>query len=273
VSRRAVAQGHGLKRAASRPRFLPWPDFRGAFADAWEQGLAQGGQHVTVLGPTGTGKSTLLIALTDLVAEASPKIGTIVLVTKRADRVLAGMQQRGWRVVRDASRRPEISYVKTEAHGRVIHPNSRRLIYWPTVSGGIKGSKAQQASAIRRVLDWAYAVGGWNIVADELLWLSDELRLGPELAAIWSQGRSSAISLLGGSQRPAWVPRLAYSSAEYLFEFNTNDKTDLDRLGDIGGGLDKLELRRTIQQLRRYEFAMIAPREPPPIIIRSKVAA
>jgi len=85
------------------------------------------------------------------------------------------------------------------------------------------------------------------------------------------EGRSSGLSLVACSQRPSWLPKSAYSAPTYLVMFSTADPDDLKRLADIGGGLNTRELRREIQLLGHYEFVLAAPREQPPVILRSKV--
>jgi hypothetical protein len=68
------------------------------------------------------------------------------------------------------------------------------------------------------------------------------------------------------------VERLGrYSAPTYLISFATNDPDDLKRLADIGGGLDTKALRREIALLRRHELMLIAPRERPPVLLRSRV--
>ena len=72
-------------------------------------------------------------------------------------------------------------------------------------------------------------------------------------------------------QRPSWIPRDAYSAPSHLFFFATRDRGDLDRLSDIGAGLDSRELEHLIANLRRHEFLYLAPREYPPVLKVSKV--
>jgi len=96
-----------------------------------------------------------------------------------------------------------------------------------------------QAEYIRFVLDWAEKSENWAIVCDELMWVSRNLRLERELEAVWFQGRTQGISLIGAAQRPTHVPRLAYSQATYFFLWQTADRQDLERLRDISAGFPR----------------------------------
>jgi DNA helicase HerA-like ATPase len=215
---------------------------------------------VTVLGPTGAGKTTLLIEL----AEARPY--TIFIATKTRDPLIGDLQRRGWRVLYGLRDLRALRYVD----GKLV-PADRHLVFWPSTAGSIRERRSTQGEQIRGALDQVFASGGWTVAADETLWLAQELRLEPELRALWHQGRSAGLTLLAATQRPAWVPRAAYSQASYLFMFSTSDAADLKRLSDIGGGVDTRRLGREVQRLGRYEFAAVAPRERPPVLVRSKV--
>jgi hypothetical protein len=88
---------------------------------------------------------------------------------------------------------------------------------------------ASQAEAVRRALDYLYAVGRWTVVIDEALYVAKNLRLAEELEVVWHEGQSSRLSLVACSQRPSWLPKSAYSAPTYLVMFGTNDPEDLKR--------------------------------------------
>lgn len=132
-----------------------------------------------------------------------------------------------------------------------------------------------QRAEVKRALNYVWRVRRWAVFADETTWLSETgeggLGLGKDLNTLWYQGATAKISLIAATQRPSWIPRAAYSSPEHLFFFSTTDKADLDRLSDIGAGVDKRLLEDEITSLRRYEFLYFRPRERPPLLIRSRV--
>jgi hypothetical protein len=102
---------------------------------------------------------------------------------------------------------------------------------------------------IRHVLDWAEKTGNWAILLDELMWVSRNLRLERELEAVWFQGRTQGVSLIGAAQRPTHVPRLAYSQATYFFLWQTADKGDLERLRDISAGIPRGMIESSVLSL------------------------
>lgn len=247
--------------AARRAPSAPWRRFFPSFLSGWELG-----EHVTVLGPTGSGKTTLLVEL----AEAAPVC--VFLASKRRDRLFTELvRRRGWKLVHSAAELRELPHVEDRAGREVLLKQWRHVVFWPRSGASIRATRTGMGAEMRRAFDWAYARGGLALAADETLYLSKELRLGPELETLWHEGRSSQVSLLAATQRPAWIPRSAYSAATYLFSFSTNDPADLKRLADIGGGLEPGQLEREIRLLPRYEFMFAAPRERPPILLRSRV--
>jgi ABC transporter len=251
----------GLARSATRPLLAPWPELREELAEHWRPG-----QHLTILGPTGTGKTTLMMAL---VERRDP---VVVIATKRRDSLIRRLERSGWQIVgtveelRKAARSTVLERYFGDGQTR-----PRRLVLWASPPGSIRARRKAQAEEIRRALDYAYSAGGWTVAVDESLYLAQDLRLEPELRALWHEGRSSGVSLVCASQRPSWLPRSGYSAASFLLMFSTNDANDVVRLRDIGGGVDPKLLARELGLLRRFEFLCVAPRERPPVLIRSRV--
>lgn len=236
------------------------PHFRAEFAQ---------GEHVTILGPTQSGKTTLALE----VLEARDHI--LFLATKREDPLIAGLASRGYRVSHDLDIRV-----------RDGHILDRRFVFWPvrTVVKSRAGRERRlnmeefrqmQRAEVKRALDYVWHTRRWAVFADETVWLSEKgeggLGLGSDLNTLWYQGATAKISLIAATQRPSWIPRAAYSSPEHLFFFATTDKADLERLSDIGAGIDKRTLEAAIVGLRRHEFLYFRPRERPPLLVRSRV--
>jgi energy-coupling factor transporter ATP-binding protein EcfA2 len=257
---RRIGDVASLRRAAARPPFAPWPELAPELAERWRPG-----EHVSIFGPTGVGKTTVALAL------AEQRDPVVVLVSKRRDRLIGRLRDRGWEIVPDAEMlgRAGRGGFFSGYFGRDGRP--RRVVLWTSPPGAIRARRKQQEQDVRRALDWLYSAGGWTVVLDETLYVSKNLRLAEELEVLWHEGRSSGLSLVACSQRPAWIPRSAYSAPSYLILFGTSDPDDLKRLADIGGGLDTRALRREIALLRQYEFMLVAPRQRPPVLLRSRV--
>lgn len=208
-------------QAGAAVPFVPWPRVAARLERDFRSGM-----HLTTIGPNGAGKTQVLLTIAELVDRH-----TIVLGSKRKDPLLERLSQRGYQ--RIGSLR-EIVWVE----GR---PVGRRYVFWPQADRKAGGRErlAFQAERMREALDFVDRTENWLVVADELHYLSKNLRLEPELSSAYFQGRTQGVSLLGAAQRPTHVPLLAFSQASYLLLFQTGDERDLDRLAEIAGGFSR----------------------------------
>jgi hypothetical protein len=146
----------------------------------------------------------------------------------------------------------------------------RRVKSWPPpVSAGAVNRVALWPDTRRRevidrlpaivspALRGAYEQGGWAVYVDELNYVVRTLRLQADLVPIWSQGRSMGVTMIAGSQRPAWVPLEAYSQATHLFLWATSDRRDLNRLSDIAARADVGLVRRVLPVLDQHEVLYV----------------
>jgi hypothetical protein len=201
------------------PTPVPWDEFKASWV--WNQG-----EHELTLGPTGSGKTTLLIQTLD------KRDWVVFLETKPKDRVIDYLRHRaGYRYTR--------TWPPKEMGQRfVFHPPRARI-----------GDRGYQGAAVYDFFEAMYSAGGWTIVVDELQYITDELKADGPYKTILHQGRSINLTCVTGSQRPAFVPVVAYSSATHLFLFKTSDKRDLERVRDIAGAVDPREIQDRLVRL------------------------
>lgn len=222
------------------PPRIPWASLEAKLDEQW-----QPGEHVTIVAPTGHGKTHL--ALT--VAERSRYI--LVLATKRKDPLVSELAAKGYEIVPSPD---GILWTETE-------PVNPRIVVWPQPpdKAGAGARTAILQHQLREVLDYADKTGGWTIVADETMFLHDNLRLERELNMVWYQGRTQGLSLIALAQRPARVPRLAFSQATYLFIGKYADKRDIDALRDISSAIPREVIVAGIASLskERHEFLFV----------------
>src|SRR5262245_13095495 len=157
------------------------------------------GEHVTLIGPTGAGKTELTIKLIEL------RRWVVFLATKRIDPTQARLKQLGFRTISDpVELNPEV------AHRFTLKPP------WPR-----KASAAQikdlHARVFREGLNRAFYQTGWTVVVDEGRYVARRLGLESELEMFWLQGRSQGNTLMLSTQRPRFIPLEAYDQASHLF--------------------------------------------------------
>lgn len=221
---------------------MRWSDFLSDFNSRFDQG-----QHITLVGGTGSGKTTLarqLIVLRTYVAVAATKV--------RDSSLYAPLEREGFETV--AAFDPDGDE----------HP---RQIVNPPLEIGAAGRAAQRA-VYADMLDEIWQAGRWCLFADEVRYLTDNLKLATELETLWLQGRALDVSIVAGTQRPVGVPLEAFSQASHLFLYRETDKRNVDRMAEFVAG-DKERARFTIARLPRYE-ALYIERETG-LMIRTKV--
>jgi len=213
--------------------FVEWPILEKKLKAEWKPG-----DHVTLIGPTGSGKTHMGLALAKICKYS------LVIATKRRDPLLESLIKQHV-VISDPKQIEDMAKTMDGV------PVNRRLMFWPKFSNKVSNEDRikLQAEYIKFALDWAEKSENWCILCDELMWVSRNLRLERELEAVWFQGRTQGISLVGAAQRPTHVPRLAYSQATYFFIWQTADRQDLERLRDISAGFPRGMIDRGVMQL------------------------
>lgn len=189
---------------------LPWDRFI-AERFRWEQG-----EHVTLIGPTGMGKTTLALAIVEARAYV------LALATKPKDATMDKLvRRRTWRLVKRWDRMPRVLRGPT------------RIVFWPVYR--TPDDEPAQAVQIAQAMRGTFTQGGWCVMVDELWYLEKKLGLSRLVETFYTQGRSIGLSVLAGTQRPAHVTLLAYDQATHLFLWGDSDERNLKRIGGLNG--------------------------------------
>ncbi len=178
----------------------------------WSQG-----QHVGVVGRTGTGKTYLIAKLTAL------RRYVVIFRTKPDRNVFPGFE-----LVRNAS--------------AMDHWRSERLLLEPRYE--------RQAIEGYRMLDRAWRDGAWTIVIDENYYAEQQLGLRPWIIRLLTQGRSKDITVIVGMQRPVDISRFALSEVTHLFCFRCEGRDLKFSLRD--STVD--EIVPAVRSLRGHDF-------------------
>ena len=210
---------------------VEWMEFLGLFD--WQQS-----QHIGIIGPTGSGKtylSVFLLTMRDYV---------VVLATKPYDETVDKLVNEEFYVLwRKWQDRPAEYFPR-----RVIWPDAKDLF-----------SQHRQRKEFTQALSDIYRSGGWCVFVDELWYLIHQLKMEREVKTYLLQARSNNISLVGCSQRPAWIPVEMFDQPEHLFFFRDNDERNLKTISGISW-LSANLVRALVARLRPYQFLYIHTR-------------
>lgn len=208
---------------------IGWPQFNREWRHRFRQG-----EHVTVIGPTGCGKTFLSREL------VKARNHVVAIGIKHRDDTLNDLTKQGWTKVSTWKRRP---------------PSARQVILWPR-DDDIYRRMDTQRKVFGDLLQDAFRVGGWCIWSDELRYMTDIIGLKKPYIQLYVTGRSNNISLVSAAQRPAHVPLEAYSQAQHLFLFRTGDERDLARMGGLNGTSAK-QVANTVADLPHHHFLYV----------------
>lgn len=208
------------------------------------------GQHITEIGPTGYGKTTLAVDL------LTRRDYVMAFGTKKKDDTLDKLiKSRGYRRVNSFSE---------------VTEEDRRVVLWPNIAAldSADAITDVQREAFREALFGAFRQGGWCVYADELRYITGRLNLKSEMELLWEQGRSSDVSVVAGYQRPRNIPLLAYDQPEHLIFFKETDYENLDRMAQVVSWIDRKLLIRTITHLAKFDFVYLNKEEERAVISR-----
>lgn len=207
------------------------------------------GEHVTLLGPTGSGKTTLASELIRPVA--SRRLPALILVIKPKDDIAEKLFVKGlrFRKVRGWPPFPQL-WSKAMPNGYVL---------WPRHTFDPDKDDPYLRREMRRAILAAYAnkVPGkeprGNILFADETWGLIDLKLNREIVTVHTRGRSMGCGLWVSSQRPTYIPLTSYSQAEHLFLANDPDKKARERFREIGG-IDPALVENAVLQLKQHQW-------------------
>jgi ABC-type dipeptide/oligopeptide/nickel transport system ATPase component len=209
---------------------------------SWQQG-----EHVSIIGPTGCGKTTLESRLLDV------RDSVAIFVTKIHD---------------DTISRDFPGYERIE---KWPPPKAwqNKVLLWPRPEATIRETYIKQRRIFKDALDQIFRERNWCVVFDEQHYMCKQLGLDAENMMILQQGRSSGLSVVNGTQRPAWVPLVTYSSATHAFIWRTTHREDLRKLADLGG-IEMRQLQGNLMTLGKHDFIYVNTRKGD--VMRSRVS-
>lgn len=209
----------------------------------------QKGDHVSWIGITGSGKTTLMRQL--LAVTATPSLPAVVLAVKPRD---SSMRQ----LARDANLKTVTSWPPI-AVGMGPKPNG--YVHWPKHTFDPDRDEENHRTQFRRAILDSYRRGNRILVFDEALSITGpEMRLHREAVTVWSKGRAMGCGLWAGTQKPTHVPLWMYSQAQHVWLMNDPDSRSRKRLSEIGG-IDPRLIVECMSCLQPYEWIYIRTKD------------
>ncbi len=185
---------------------------------AWEQG-----EHIALVGDTGTGKSYLEQKLLEL---------------------------RDWNILFRHADDPKNRFTGFK---RVKHVKQIQVLPRDTEGSWIlqpPDTIYARASEGRALVNKAISEGGWTVTWDELWYAENRLGLTHDVEELQTQGRKREISVVCGMQRPSRISRFALSQCTHAFIFRCEGR-DILTLAEAFTP----RLKEVIPSLAKYQFA------------------
>lgn len=212
---------------------LSWRECLHWFRSAWKQG-----EHITAIGPTGVGKTETLMRI------VNRRDYVTTFATKGHDKTMDKMVRSGYTLQRD----------------RWNGAYDDFIVLWP-VGKSRAEVEAKQYHVFTEAIDSMYMQKGWCMFFDEVSYMTDFLGMQRTFRWLLQQGRSSGISVVAATQRPAFIPLAFYDMPEWLIFWNDNDETNLKRIAGIGG-VNGRDLRKEVMSLGHREILIVHNRHP-----------
>lgn len=238
---------------SGRINVLPWDRFAEMFRTEHKQG-----EHVSLVGQTGSGKSVLGLSLCKIIGSRPGKdrrpARVVILGTKPRDDTLSSL---GWPVIKKWP----------PAYGQ------EHCIVWPR-GGDPDTETARQRRVFRPLLNTIYQEGGQTVCIDEAFYFEDSppdgLGMRGIMTKFWTNARSNKLTLVAATQRPRHVTVSMWTEPSWLFIFTPDDLDDLKRVAELSGA--KEAVLEAAERLGAHEFLCVRrQRSHPKTLYVSKV--
>lgn len=235
----------GRRRTVYSPEDVTRYGHREFLDEVWDY---RPGEHVTVLAPSGGGKTHLSYELLEVTAR--PDLQAIVFVQKPRDETVDKFTKKtGFRIVRQWPP-PVNQRLRSKPPGWAL---------WPKTTFDPDVDESRQFAIFKAAIADSYRRGDRILFADETYSLENELPNGgltKWLRTVHTKGRSMRCGVWSASQRAAYINRWAYQAHHLFLGLDTDDDAQR-RLSEIGAAVDKALVREVIAGLRLHEWLYI----------------
>lgn len=230
---------------AQRVVAVPWGVYLAWIHDVWFPG-----QHMSLIGPTGEGKTTFAVGV------LQQRKWVIALDPKGEDETL---EESGFhRVTQFPLPRKLANAVANEEPVRLIIGGSARS----------DQEEADLRQLMRQYVAMVRQQGGWTLYCDEFQILAD-LRMfgmGKQIEQLLIAARKEKTSVVTAFQAPAWVPKAATRQATIAVLWPTRDE-DMIKSVATSMGRNRQELLEVVHELPSFHPLTIVKRIRAPYVL------
>ena len=220
---------------------VPWLEHQAWLARNWKPGY-----HLTIIAPTGTGKSFLSTR------GVMPVLGEqerALIIDDDAETTVPGFSIK----VRSFPNRAWREYFRTRYGSQRYRPIFRLTVPEDLTAKTIY----KQRQIVYRALRGAFREGNWTIFIPELTMLTDSLAdfglgLKGVVNILLRRGRRRRVSVVSETQAPRWISRYALDQPIGVYVAQVGDWDSRIRLREIGG--NSKALMAALGQLGEHEF-------------------
>ena len=234
---------------------VEWEPFFDWLCGVWETGM-----HVSIVSPTGSGKTHLIRYG---LLPCWQRYPVLIIQFKPKNHKDASLRGLGRPIDHFPNRLDRLPYDtrKMDSPKWDKDPEWFRL-QLPSYRFSSRGEPAGYRRArdvAGGAMDRSFWDGGWVLVVDEVRAVAEHkqpsLGLEPVLENAWQRGRTQPLTIVAATQQPANVPSSFYDQPSFIFLGKTLDVGRHERLAEIGG--DTPLIKATLPTLDQHEFLFI----------------